>query len=101
MTVIVLIAAAPGLRGHVSRWMLEVAPGVFVGTVGKRVRDRLWETLRDRIGDGQAVMIEPASTEQDCAFRTTGRDRWQPTDYDGITLLARPRVASEPWKPAN
>lgn len=101
MTVIVLIAAAPGLRGHVSRWMLEVAPGVFVGTVGKRVRDRLWETLRARIGDGQAVMIEPASTEQDCAFRTAGRDRWQPTDYDGITLLARPRVTSEPWKPAN
>jgi CRISPR-associated protein Cas2 len=101
MTVIVLIAAAPGLRGHVSRWMLEVAPGVFIGTVSKRVRDRLWETLRARIGDGQAVMIEPASTEQDCTFRTTGRDRWQPTDYDGITLLARPRVASEPWKPAS
>lgn len=100
MTVIVLIAAPPGLRGHLTRWMLEVAAGVFVGTVSKRVRDRLWDTLRTRIGDGQAVMIEPATTEQDCAIRTTGRDRWQPTDYDGITLLARRRTSSEPWKPA-
>lgn len=101
MTVIVLIAAAPGLRGHLTRWMLEVAPGVFTGTISKRVRDRLWEILRSRIGDGQAVMIEPAATEQDLAIRTAGRDRWQPTDFDGLALLARPRKPTEPWKPSH
>ncbi|MGW0179434.1 type I-E CRISPR-associated endoribonuclease Cas2, partial [Nocardia sp. NPDC003345] len=28
MTVIVLIAVAPGLRGHLTRWMIEVNAGV-------------------------------------------------------------------------
>ncbi|WP_084471923.1 type I-E CRISPR-associated endoribonuclease Cas2e [Haloglycomyces albus] len=96
MTVIVLIAAPRGLRGHVTRWLLEVAAGIFVGTVSKRVRDYIWEITRARIGDGQAVMIEPAATEQDCAFRTAGRERWKPTDFDGLTLLARPRDPHEP-----
>jgi len=29
-TVIVLINVAPGLRGHLTRWMSEVAAGVYV-----------------------------------------------------------------------
>ena len=91
MTVIVLVAAAEGLRGHLTRWMLEVSAGVFVGNPNARVRDRLWETLAERIGDGQAVMVEPASNEQGWAVRTAGRDRWFPVDYDGLILSARPR----------
>lgn len=91
MTVVVLIAAPPGLRGHLTRWMIEVAAGVFVGNPSARVRDRLWNTLADRIGDGQAAMIEPAANEQGWTIRTAGRDRWHPVDYDGLILSARPR----------
>ena len=91
VTVVVLVAAAPGLRGHLTRWMVEVQAGVFVGTPSRRIRDRLWALLADRIGDGQAVMIEPAATEQAWAVRTAGRDRWTPVDLDGLTLVARPR----------
>jgi CRISPR-associated protein Cas2 len=90
MTVVVLIAAPPGLRGHLTRWMVEVAPGVFVGEPNSRIRDRLWTLLADRIGSGQAVMIEPALNEQRWAVRTAGRDRWQPVDLDGLILIARP-----------
>ena len=74
MTVVVLVAAAPGLRGHVTRWMVEVQAGVFVGVLSLRIRDRLWDLLQDRIGDGQAVMIEPAHNEQGWSMRTAGRD---------------------------
>lgn len=95
MTVIVLIAAPPGLRGHLTRWFIETAPGVFVGAPGARIRERLWQLLADRIHDGQAVMIEPADTEQGWSIRTAGRDRWTPTDFDGITLMARPRQSDE------
>lgn len=90
-TVVVLIAAPEGLRGHLTRWMMEVAPGVYVGNPSARVRDRLWLVLFERIGDGQAVMIEPARNEQRWAIRTAGRDRWHPVDYDGLILCARPR----------
>lgn len=91
MTVIVLIAAPEGLRGHLTRWMVEVAAGVFVGTPSARVRDGLWETLVERIGDGQAVLVEPARNEQRWAVRTAGHDRWYPVDYDGLILSARLR----------
>jgi CRISPR-associated protein Cas2 len=91
VTVVILIAAPEGLRGHLTRWMVEVAAGVFVGSVSARVRDRLWELLADRIGDGQAVMVEPASNEQRWAVRTAGPDRWYPVDYDGVILSARLR----------
>jgi CRISPR-associated protein Cas2 len=91
VTVVVLIAAPEGLRGHLTRWMIEVAAGVFVGNPSARVRDRVWALLADRIGDGQAIMIEPAVNEQRWAIRTAGRDRWHPIDYDGLILSARPR----------
>lgn len=91
MTVVVLTAAPEGLRGHLTRWMIEVAAGVFVGNPNPRIRDRLWTTLADRIGDGHAVMIEPANNEQQWTTRTAGRDRWHPIDYDGLMLIARPR----------
>ena len=91
MSVVVLIAAPEGLRGHLTRWMVEVNAGVFVGNPSRRVRDGLWETLSSRIGPGQAVMVEPADNEQGWAVRTAGKDRWYPVDYDGLILSARPR----------
>lgn len=91
MTVIVLVAAPPGLRGHLTRWMVEVHAGVFVGTVPKRVRDRLWNVISERIRDGQAVLVEPASTEQGWSVRTAGRERWTPISFDGLMLVERER----------
>jgi CRISPR-associated protein Cas2 len=69
--------------------MVEVAPGVFVGRLNARVRDRLWMLVAERVGDGQALVVEPASNEQGWAVRTAGRDRWRPVDFDGLLLMAR------------
>lgn len=91
MTVVVLIAAAPGLRGHLTRWLVEVQAGVFVGRPSQRVRNRLWDLLAERIHDGQVVMVEPAANEQGWTVRTAGRDRWAPVDLDGLILSARER----------
>ncbi len=79
MTVIVLVAAPPGLRGHLTRWMVEVQAGVFVGNPGRRIRDRLWIVLAERI------------REQGWTTRTAGTHRWYPVDFDGLMLIARPR----------
>ncbi|MBB5775743.1 type I-E CRISPR-associated endoribonuclease Cas2e [Nonomuraea angiospora] len=91
MTVIVLVAAPEGLRGHLTRWMVEVSAGMFVGNPSKRIRDRIWTLLANRIGDGQAILVEPASNEQGWALRTAGKDRWYPVDFDGLILSARNR----------
>ncbi len=91
MTLIVLIAVPPGLRGHVTRWLCEVAAGVFVGNPSARVRDRLWRLLEERVSEGQAIMIEPFNNEQGWAVRTAGHDRYVPVDLDGLMLLSRAR----------
>lgn len=91
VTVIVLVAAPEGLRGHLTRWMVEVQAGVFVGNPTRRIRDRLWELLSSRIGAGQVVMVEPVKNEQGWTARTAGRERWYPVDFDGLILSARER----------
>lgn len=89
MTVLVLTAVPPGLRGHLTRWLLEIAPGVFVGTVTARVRDHLWERVQKYVGDGgRAVMVQPARSEQGLSFRVVG-EAWEPVDYDGVMLIRR------------
>lgn len=90
MTVIVLVAATPGLRGHLTRWMVEVSPGVFVGNPNQRIREKVWGLVCERIKDGQALLIRSAHNEQRWIAETAGRDRWSPVDLDGLMLFRRP-----------
>lgn len=89
MMVLTLTACPQALRGHLTRWLLEVSPGVYVGNVTARVRDLLWQETVGNIGGGRAILVYSANNEQRLAFRTHNND-WQPTDYDGITLMMRP-----------
>ena len=89
MTVIVLAVVPAGLRGHLTRWLLEIAVGVFVGNITARVRDHLWERVCRHIDEGgRAVMVYRAANEQGLAFKTVG-ETWEPIDYDGLTLIRR------------
>ncbi len=45
MTVLVMDRVAESVRGELTRWFLELKPGVFVGTVNARVRSLLWERI--------------------------------------------------------
>lgn len=89
MTIVVLTAVPPGLRGHLTRWLLEIAPGVFVGRLTTRVRDHVWTRVCRHVGDaGRAIMIHAARNEQGLAFRVVG-DSWEPIDVEGVTLIRR------------
>ncbi|WIX85668.1 type I-E CRISPR-associated endoribonuclease Cas2e [Amycolatopsis sp. DG1A-15b] len=88
MTVIVLTAVPPGLRGHLTRWLLEISPGVYVGFVSARVRELIWERVVEYIAEGRALMVHATSGEQRLEFQVHGHD-WTPVDYDGITLMRR------------
>ena len=43
MVILILECVPSSLRGELTRWMLELKAGVFVGTMSAMVRDRLWE----------------------------------------------------------
>ena len=87
MLVIAVENASPRLRGRLAVWLLEIRAGVYVGRYSARVRDRIWEQVEGGIGEGDAVMCWAAPTDQGFAFRTTGRNRRTPVDFDGLTLV--------------
>jgi CRISPR-associated protein Cas2 len=89
--VLVLTAVPPGLRGDLSRWLIEVAPGVFAGRVPRRVRDGLWERVQAGARGGSAVLVAASgSTEQGYEILTCGAGRWVPVDFDGLALIRKP-----------
>jgi CRISPR-associated protein Cas2 len=89
MVVLIVTAVKPGLRGELTRWMIEPEAGVFVGAVSGRIRDKLWEKVEKDVLEGSAVMLYSARTEQGFAVRVHGDRRRIPTDFEGITLVRR------------
>mgnify|MGYP001265994217 CR=1 FL=1 len=99
MIVIAATAVPDHLRGALTRWLLEVTPELYVGTVSARVRDELWASLAACTGDGMAVLAYPSDNEQGFALRTAGTRRRRPVDFDGLTLIAFQREGKEVAKP--
>jgi CRISPR-associated protein Cas2 len=94
MVVIATTAVPDRLRGALSRWTSEVIAGIFVGSVSARVRDELWIAVEQTVGNGAALLIQPAANEQGYDLRTAGTRRRIPTDFDGLTLIRM--VAQKP-----
>lgn len=91
MIVVVLTAVPPGLRRHLTRWLLEITAGVFVGHISARVRELLWQRVVEYVSDGRALMVYTARNEQRLAFKVHGHD-WEPVDFDGVRLMRRQSV---------
>ena len=93
MIVVSMTKCPPKLRGDLSKWLLEINTGVYVGQVSARVRDALWKRICDNIGDGQATMVFSTNNEQHMDFYVHNTT-WKPIDLDGIKLMKRPLAVS-------
>lgn len=89
MTVIVLTNCPPGLRGFLTRWLLEISAGVFIGNPSARIRDALWNEVQQYAGQGRALLAHTTNNEQGFTFRTHDHS-WLPIDHEGLTLIRRP-----------
>lgn len=88
MIVVVLSVTPEKLRGELTRWLLEIAAGVYVGHVPARVRELLWVRIVEDVGRGRALMVWSRRGEQRLDFRAYNH-AWTPEDHDGITLMRR------------
>ncbi len=88
MLVIVVENVPPRLRGRLAVWLLEVRAGVYIGNVGRRVREMLWATVEKGLGEGNAVMAWSTNTESGFDFMTLGANRRIPVEMDGIKLVS-------------
>lgn len=89
MVVVVVTAVPAGLRGFLTRWLLEIAPGVFVGRLSRRIREAIWLRVLELCKDGKAIMVFQADNEQRLDFRVHRHD-WEVVDLDGLSLIRRP-----------
>jgi CRISPR-associated protein Cas2 len=89
MIVITVTNCPASLRGDLTKWLLEISAGVFVGQVSARVRDNIWERIKENVKTGKAIMVFSAKNEQRLSFKVHNHD-WEPIDFDGIKLILRP-----------
>lgn len=89
MVVMIMENVPPGLRGELSRWLIEPHPGVFVGHVNAMVRDKLWEMCCKQSRDGGIIQMWSVNNEQRFAVRVHGETRREIVDYDGLLLVRR------------
>lgn len=89
MIVLTLSRCPPGLKGDVTKWLVEVNTGVYVGKTSARVRDFLWKRVCEHCGSGEATMVFSSRNEQGFSFYVHNT-KWKPTDFDGIVLPKKP-----------
>lgn len=92
-TVITLKKVPNALRGDLTRWMQEIATGVYVGNFNSRVREYLWQRVTDAVGQGEATISYSCRNEIGYSFQTYQTDR-QVVDYDDLPLVLIPKEYS-------
>ncbi len=90
MIVLTMTNCPPKLRGDLSKWLLEINTGVYVGNVNARVRELIWKRVCENIKNGQATLVFSANNEQHMDFYVHNTN-WQPIDLDGIKLMKHPK----------
>jgi CRISPR-associated endoribonuclease Cas2, subtype I-E/ECOLI len=92
MIVLRLENAPISLRGDLTKWLMEIDSGVFVGKVTARVRENLWERVIRNVKTGRAFMVYSANNEQGFEFRIHNT-HWEPINFDGVNLIMRPSAS--------
>ncbi len=93
MVVIILENVTASVRGELTRWLLELRAGVFVGKVSAMVRDKLWESVCSKVGKkGGGFLLHPINTEQGYVIRSIGTTTRTIEDYDGLFLIRSSKV---------
>ncbi len=87
MVVIMMEKVTASLRGEITRWLIELRPGVFVGNISALVRDKLWEHICQKVGKGAVTLLHNASNEQGYEIRQFGETSRRITKYEVLQLI--------------
>lgn len=90
MTVLLLERVSPGLRGELSRWVVEISAGTFVGCVSALVREQLWDRCVGGAEGGTVQMVWKAATPQGFDVRTHNPKGRYAEQVDGVWLVRVP-----------
>lgn len=97
MVVITISKAPMSLRGDLTKWMQEIATGVYIGDLNCRVREELWKRVVQNVGKGQATISYTARNELGYQFKTH-RTMQINISFDGIPLVMVPQNGKSKYK---
>lgn len=89
MTLLILERVSPSLRGDLSRWMIEIQAGVFIGKINGIVRDALWDRATNRAEEGAVLLVWRTNNEQGFELKTWQSKQYVPINIEGLWLTAR------------
>lgn len=92
MTILILERVSPSLRGDLSRWLVEIQAGVFIGRVNEVVREALWERVTNRADDGTVLLVWRMNNEQGFDMKSWQPKQYVPINIEGLWLTMRPHV---------
>ena len=89
-TVVTLKSVLPSsLRGDLTKWMQEIATGVYIGNFNSKIREKLWNRIQANVGEGEATISYYYRNEIGYQFDTINSQK-SVVDFDGI-----PKITSE------
>lgn len=88
MLVMTLERVPPTLRGELTRWLIEVQTGVYVGSVSATVRDLLWDKCVQNARTGRCTQMFRSNNEQGFSVRMYGEQQRSLVNIEGFTLVA-------------
>ena len=88
MTIILLETASENIRGLLRLWLIEPKPGVFVGKISSRVREFLWNEIRNNQSRfNGAILIYSYRNETGFMMEMIGTPVRKIVDMDGLQLI--------------
>ncbi|MDD4686523.1 MAG: type I-E CRISPR-associated endoribonuclease Cas2e [Candidatus Cloacimonetes bacterium] len=91
MIVIIMENVPAGLKGELTRWLMEIKSGVFVGQVSARVREMLWRKVRNKSQGGPCILLTQSKCEQGFEIEFWGSPSRVPTNWEGLQLITKPK----------
>lgn len=91
LTVITLKNVPPSLRGDLTKWMQEIATGVYIGNFNPRIRERLWNRICENTSIGEATLSYATRNEIGYTFETLHTKR-QVINNEGLPLVLLPAM---------
>jgi CRISPR-associated protein Cas2 len=87
MLVMILEKLPRKWRGALSRWLIELKPGMFLGNPTPRVRDELWKQIINRPPLGYVLQLWSSRHPQGYEYRQYGDSKRMLSDFDGLGLV--------------
>ncbi len=87
MLVMILEKVPQKWKGVLSRWLLEIRPGTFLGNPSQRVRDELWKKLTNRPPTGYVLQLWSNRLPRGFDYRQYGESTRMLEDFEGLALV--------------